>query len=100
MVDDEGCFSAVGCTVSEGDEGCEHHMTSYLYIHPVSVLGRDRKNDTDTTCYLLHRASVSKTASWAAAFTERLYMLGTCLRGTSEDDSLMSSVTANLAVWE
>lgn len=29
-----------------------------------------------------------------------IYMLGTCLRGTSEDDSLMSSVTANLAVWE
>lgn len=28
-----------------------------------------------------------------------IYMLQTCLRGTSEDDSLMSLVTTNLAVW-
>lgn len=32
--------------------------------------------------------------------SQSIYMLETCLRATSEDDSLMSLLTANLAVWE
>lgn len=38
-------------------------------------------------------------ASWAATIIEHLYARD-ILTGTSEDDRFMSSVTANLAVWD
>ena len=71
-------------------------VTSCLCIYP-SIRSHFWTERQHTIFYMVHLFPKWHLRQWQS---QSIYMLETCSRATSEDDSLMSSVTANLVVWE